>query len=294
MLAWLEITVTTSYGGGELAQGLLESLGCVGTAWVTVDSRSSRVIGYLPATEDVTEKLAWLMERLEEAHQSGYLPIPASVETQLLDAEAWETPLRETLPPLQIGTRFLITLTDDPITSSRLVLRLRSLGGFGTGHHPTTQMCLELLEGCEMEGKHVLDVGTGSGILAIAAAKLGAGEIVATDIDDAALEAARENAQRNGVAERIRLVKSDLVRQVNGVFDLVLSNLLTPLIKDLAWQLLSRRVLVPGGVWIGSGISAESWDEVRALLVKLNYCLQDARSANGWVAFRCHLVSATD
>ncbi len=294
MLAWLEITVTIPCGGEELAQGVLESIGCVGTAWVTADNRFSRIIGYLLATEDSTERLAWLMERLDEAHQSGWLPMPASVATQLLDGEEWEASLRESLPPLQIGSRFLITFTDDPVTSSRFVLRLRSLGGFGTGHHPTTRMCLELLEGCELTGKRVLDVGTGSGILAIAAAKLGAGEIVAADVDDAALEAAGENARRNGVAKRIRFVKSDLVRQVKGSFDLVLSNLLTPLIKDLAWQLLSHRALAPGGVWIGSGISAESWDEVRMLLVKLNYRLRDERSADGWVAFRCQLISAAD
>jgi len=131
----------------------------------------------------------------------------------------------------------------------------------------------------------VLDVGTGSGILAIASAKLGAREVVATDIDDAALDAAQENATRNGCIDFIRFVKSDLLRQVSGQFDIVLSNLLTPLIKDLAWQIKSRQVLAPEGLWIGSGVSVEGWKEVKPLLLKLGYRLVEERELAGWVAF---------
>lgn len=290
MLSWLQLTVTVPIDGAEMAVGLLDQIGCVGTAQKQDADGSVMVIGYLPSTEDATEKLVWLMERLEWAHQQGWLSAPASVTTQLLNADEWEAPLRESLPPLPIGDRFLILLTEDPAPpTDRIVLRLRSLGGFGTGHHPTTRMCLEFLEGFEVTGKRVLDVGTGSGILAIAAARLGAAEVVATDIDDAALEAAQENAKRNGVAERIRFVKSDLLRKVTGKFDLVLSNLLTPLIKDLAWQLRSKGALAEGGIWIGSGVSAEGWSEVKPLLSKLAYRLIAERVIDGWVAFEASI-----
>lgn len=290
MLAWLELAVTLPMDGAEMAHGLLEQLGCVGTAQRQNADGSVTVVGYLPSTEDATEKLAWLMERLEWAHRQGWLFAPASVTTRLLDADEWEVPLKESLPPLPIGDRFLVLLTDDPAPpTDRIVLRLQSLGGFGTGHHPTTRLCLELLENCAVAGKRVLDVGTGSGILAIAAARLGAAEVVATDIDDAALEAAQENAKRNGVAERIHFVKSDLLRKVTGKFDLVLSNLLTPLIKDLAWQLRSTRALSEGGIWIGSGVSTEGWKEVKPLLSKLGYRLIAERLVDGWVAFEASL-----
>ncbi|MCX7642985.1 MAG: 50S ribosomal protein L11 methyltransferase [Armatimonadetes bacterium] len=299
MLNWLEITVTTVPTNAEQVHGLLDTLGCVGTAQSFWSENSVRVTGYLPATEDVTEKLVWLQEQIDYALAHNWLLEPVTVTTCVLDSEDWEAPLREILPPLLVGSKFLIALTNDEVDNpeSRIVLRLRSLGGFGTGHHPTTRMCLEFLEetiGVEgwtlkngqATGKRVLDVGTGSGILAIAAVKLGAVEVVATDIDDAALEAARENAKRNGVEGKIKFVKSDLLRQVKGKFDIVLSNLLTPLIKDLAWQLKSREVLSCSGLWIASGISVEGWSEVKPLLAKLGYYLVEERELAGWVAFK--------
>ena len=287
MLTWLAIEVVTSLQGAEQVHGLLDALGCAGTAQTFEPEGTVRVVGYLPATEDVTEKLVWLQEKIDFAISHNWLPKFTSVTTRFLDAEEWEAPLREVLPPIPIGNRFLVVLTDDPVDDPghRIVLRLRSLGGFGTGHHPTTRMCLEFLEQCKVEGKRVLDVGTGSGILAIASAKLGAREVVATDIDDAALEAAQENAIRNSCIDFIKFVKSDLLRQVSGQFDIVLSNLLTPLIKDLAWQIKSHQTLAPEGLWIGSGVSVEGWKEVKPLLFKLGYRLVEERELAGWVAF---------
>ncbi len=291
MLAWLEIAVTTAPINAEQIHGLLDTLGCIGTAQNFESDNTVRIVGYLPATEDVTEKLVWLQEQVDYALAHGWLLNPVSITTRLLDSEEWEAPLREVLPPLSIGEKFLIALTDDAVDNpeERILLRLRSLGGFGTGHHPTTRMCLEFLENCQVAGKRVLDVGTGSGILSIAAAKLGAAEVVATDIDDAALEAAMENAKRNEVEGKIKFVKSDLLRRVSGQFDIVLSNLLTPLIKDLAWQLKSKEALTCDGLWIASGVSSEGWKEVKPLLTKLGYRVADERELAGWVAFKAKL-----
>ncbi len=291
MLAWLEIAVTTVPINAEQIHGLLDTLGCIGTAQNFESDNTVRIVGYLPATEDVTEKLIWLQEQVDYALAHGWLLNPVSITTRLLDSEEWEAPLREVLLPLSIGEKFLIALTDDAVDNpeEHILLRLRSLGGFGTGHHPTTRMCLEFLENCQVAGKRVLDVGTGSGILSIAAAKLGAAEVVATDIDDAALEAAMENAKRNEVEGKIKFVKSDLLRRVSGQFDIVLSNLLTPLIKDLAWQLKSKEALTCDGLWIASGVSSEGWKEVKPLLTKLGYRVADERELAGWVAFKAKL-----
>jgi ribosomal protein L11 methyltransferase len=287
MIAWLEITIVTATANAEQIYGLLDSIGCIGMAQTFEPDGTVRILGYLPATEDVTEKLVWLQEQIDFAAAHGWIFKPVSVTTRTLDAEEWEAPLREILPPLPIGQKFLVTLTDSDFDNpeNRIVLRLQSLGGFGTGHHPTTRMCLEFLENCQVAGKCVLDVGTGSGILAIASVKLGAASVVATDIDDAALEAAKENAKRNGVEGRIKFVKSDLLRQVEGQFDIVLSNLLTPLIKDLAWQLKYRKTLACDGLWIASGVSSEGWKEVKPLLTKLGYRIIAERELAGWVAF---------
>jgi len=184
MLVWLEIAVTTVPINAEQIHGLLDTLGCIGTAQNFESDNTVRIVGYLPATEDVTEKLVWLQEQVDYALAHGWLLNPVSVTTRLLDSEEWEAPLREVLPPLSIGEKFLIALTDDAVDNpeERILLRLRSLGGFGTGHHPTTRMCLEFLENCQVAGKRVLDVGTGSGILSIAAAKLGAAVVVGSNL----------------------------------------------------------------------------------------------------------------
>lgn len=290
MSAWLEVSVTLSPDGAELVHGLFDLLGSVGAAerW---GERTVKIIGYFVATEEATEKLASLMERLEEAYRDGWVKEKPRIESRILESEGWEASLRESLPPLKIGRRFLVTLTDEPVQDpeGRIVLRLQSLGGFGTGHHPTTRWCIELMEGFPIEGKRVLDVGTGSGILAIAAIKLGAKGVIAVDIDDAALEAARENAIRNGCIEKIRFVKSDLIRGVDGTFDFILSNLTAELIKDLAWQLRHRKALVESGVWVGSGISVERWDKVRQLLTKLGYHIMAEQGSGGWIAFAATL-----
>ncbi|MGQ9461997.1 MAG: 50S ribosomal protein L11 methyltransferase [Candidatus Fervidibacter sp.] len=287
MIEWLEISVITALQGTEQILALLDALRCSGTAQTFNRDGTVNITGYLPVTEDVTEKLVWLHEQIDYATAHGWLPKSVFVTTKTTDAEDWEAPLREVLPPLPIGDRFVIVLTDDPVDSSqsRIILKLRSLGGFGTGHHPTTRMCLEFLECLEVTNERVLDIGTGSGILAIAAAKLGAREVVATDIDDAALEAAQENASRNEVKDLVKFIKSDLLRQINGQFDIVLSNLLTPLVKDLAWQLKSKQTLTREGVWIGSGVSSEGWKEVKPLLSKLGYLIVEERELAGWVAF---------
>lgn len=289
MLDWLEISVNAPASDIELVNSLLDSIGCIGTAFVYETERNVRIVGYLPATEDATEKLALLMEKLEKATSDGLLSAPSTVTTKLLDAEEWEAHIRQALPPLKIGSRFLILFEDpsepSPLPEGRIILRLRSLGGFGTGHHPTTHLCLELLEECAVKDKRVLDIGTGSGILAIAAVKLGAAEVIATDVDDVALEAAKFNAELNGVTDRIQFLKSDLLRRVSGTFDIVLSNLLANLIKDLAFQIRTHRTFAKGGVWIGSGVSTEAWAQVKDLLFKLGYQFLDERRADGWVAF---------
>lgn len=292
MVAWLEIVIVTTTTNSEQICGLLDSMGCVGMAQTFEPDDKVRILGYLPATEDVTEKLVWLQEQIDFAAAHGWIFKSVSVKTRTLDAEEWEAPLREVLPPLSIGQKFLLILTDGDFDNpeNRIVLRLQSLGGFGTGHHPTTRMCLEFLENCQLAGKHVLDIGTGSGILAIASVKLGAASVVATDIDDAALEAAKENARRNGVEGRIKFVKSDLLRHVEGQFDIVLANLLTPLIKDLAWQLKSRKTLAHGGLWIASGVSSEGWKEVKPLLTKLGYRIVAERELTGWIAFEAKSI----
>ncbi len=134
--------------------------------------------------------------------------------------------------------------------------------GFGTGHHATTRLCLELLQELDLRGKRVIDVGTGSGILAIAASKLGAREIVAIDNDPDALRNARENVQRNGVG--VELLEQDLSAIALPPADVVVANLTKAVLQRFALKL--KRLVAPVGVLIVSGFSPGDVDDVAAAL----------------------------
>lgn len=143
---------------------------------------------------------------------------------------------------------------------------------FGTGLHPTTQMCLRELENHMQPGMTVLDLGTGSGILAIAAGKLGAQAVLALDVDDVAVRAAQENAHQNGLDQAITVARGSLplrdsgdLEAPQGPFDVVAANIVARVIMELAPELIEA--LKPGGTLIASGILDTTADEVEDCLV---------------------------
>ena len=137
---------------------------------------------------------------------------------------------------------------------------------FGTGHHPTTHMCLLELEKLVVHGAKVLDVGTGSGILSIAAARLGAEQILALDVDPLAIKAARANVRANGLRSTIKVSRRALAthKSTRGAFDLVVANIYTKVILEMASDLVAQ--VAPQGTMILSGIMAERAPEVESRL----------------------------
>jgi ribosomal protein L11 methyltransferase len=163
-----------------------------------------------------------------------------------------------------------------PATRDILIIIAPSTG-FGTGHHATTRLCLELLQTLELRSKRVIDVGTGSGVLAIAAAKLGASDVVALDNDPDALRNARDNVERNDVD--IQVLEADLAGIGLPPADVVLANLTSAVLQRFAASL--RRLVTPGGVLIASGFSPDDLDDVvRALNVSTCHTAHEA----GWAA----------
>ena len=182
-------------------------------------------------------------------------------------------PNREgSLQTIRIGRRLTVVPAGlDPLLDAQLIpIRIDAGTAFGNGAHPTTQLCLQSLERHLVPGASLLDLGTGTGILSIAAAKLGAGPILALDIDPEAVHIARENATLNQVAEKIRVEQGSLAQALSGEFGfarapLVVANILAGVIGEFFEQGLTR-VLTPGGWLILSGILHTQTPEIRARL----------------------------
>jgi ribosomal protein L11 methyltransferase len=191
---------------------------------------------YLPAAEDT----AATRRRIEEIlYFLGRLyPIPAPSFRKLEDKD-WATAWREHYHPFRVGQHLWIQpswIASADATGRQeddVVLTLDPGMAFGTGLHPTTQMCLQALEQLARPGIAVLDVGTGSGILSVAAAKLGASTVLGVDTDPQAVAAARENAAQNGVAAQVTVLQGSLGSIASRPWDLVLVNILAPVIVEM-------------------------------------------------------------
>ncbi len=189
-------------------------------------------------------------------------------------------------PPMRIGRRLVVV---PPWYRARSPGRLRIVIppalAFGTGHHPTTRACLTLLERTLPVAARVLDVGTGTGILAIAAAKLAAAGVVATDNDPWAVQQARANVRRNRVAGRVTVAQCDLAPRNRGTFDLIVANIDAPTIVRLCERL--PRLLREGGTLIASGFTRRDLHEVVASLHQAGLAVRERFGLHGWVALAC-------
>ncbi len=237
------------------------------------------VKAYLMDDAEAAGKVARVRSELGHLQAFGLGPID-EVMTRTIADEDWLESWKATFTPIRIG-RFLVrpTWSDATDDGALIALVLDPGMAFGTGLHPTTQACLERLSTLEVSGARVLDVGCGSGVLAIAAAKRGAGTVTAVDIDPLAVRATAENSATNGVTIA---VTAGGAADVAGTFDLVLANIVAPVLVRIAADLGAR--LAPAGTLVLAGIIADAEASVveafaaRGLLVT-------ARDARGdWVS----------
>ena len=304
--AWVEVSLKVD---GEMAEAVAEVLSRFAPNGIVTESTTIipdeegegrpagpvRVCGYLPADEHLEETRRRLEEALyflgrirpeEPLPQAEYRPIE---ETNWM--EAW----KKNYNPISVGDKLIVVPVwlESP-SDQRIPIRIEPGMAFGTGTHPTTQLCLELMEDLVQPGQPVIDIGSGSGILSIAALKLGASQALGVDIDPITIDSARQNAANNDISSGLELGVGSVEEILSGAFSirqapLVLANILAPvlirLMEDGLLELLS-----PGGVLVLSGILEEQWQgregdpSMQDALRKHDLQVASIRRRGEWVA----------
>ncbi|MCS6925619.1 MAG: 50S ribosomal protein L11 methyltransferase [Candidatus Binatia bacterium] len=267
---WLCVSVSVPVEAAETVASLLIALGSAGAIESIQEAPSQQgptttVQGFFPVWTDramLSDALTSFFRDTSVVLPHGTCPSPCFTE---ITDEAWSHSWRVHFPPLMVGDRFVVLPPWDtpPDDTERLVLIIDPGMAFGTGQHATTQSCLQAIETLARRvgiPSRALDVGTGSGILAIALAKLGVPSVWATDVDPLAIEEARKNIALNHVESQVMV--SDLTPEtLPGPFSLVVANLLAATLVTLAPSL--RAATVPGGHAILSGVLREQEAAVR-------------------------------
>ncbi len=309
-MKWMEITVLTSQEAKEAATEVLYRAGAAGV--VVEDTISPvlaedledytplgdillpldevRLIAYLPDTTSVLAVIESIRAEISALGEFGLDAGKAEVVAAEVEDEEWATAWKQYYRPIPVGEKLLIKPSwepDNPRWSGRLLIELDPGMAFGTGTHETTTMCLEILEGLDLSGKRLVDLGSGSGILAIAAARLGSAQVEALDYDPVAVRVARENVERNGVSHLVRVNESNLLAAVTDRYDVIVANIIARIIISALPEVVKH--LKADGTFVASGIIREKADQVAEELEQHGFEVLQRRDSGEWVAFVARL-----
>ncbi|WP_449445284.1 50S ribosomal protein L11 methyltransferase [Ureibacillus acetophenoni] len=243
------------------------------------------VKAYLPAFSFLAETVEEIKLALANLKNFDINIGDQVLQTNLVDEEDWATAWKQYYHPVKISERFTIVPTWEsyqPVSTDELIIELDPGMAFGTGTHPTTVMCLQALEKVVKKGDTVVDVGTGSGVLAIGAALLGARKVHALDLDEVAVKSALENVELNKVDHIIDVFHGNLLDSIHEPSDIVVGNLLAEIIMSFTDNAYS--IVKPGGKYITSGIIGFKKDEVKQALEKSGFVIEEVLMMEDWVA----------
>ncbi len=288
-MKWAQVTITTSQEASDAVANYLFERDATGIEIrdnLAPNSPSVTLISYFPADDLIGERVQDLREFLASLIQAGIDTHPAKVTLRSIEEDNWSEQWRSAFPPQKIGKRLVIAPTWDDVVPepSEVLIRLDPGMAFGTGQHPTTQLALELLEAAIKEGDVVADIGAGSGILAIAAAKLGVKRVDAVDLDATTIPIARNNIQLNKVESVIRLYQGDglnaLERQgeknvLGAKYSLIVANILAKVLLPVIPR--CPNFLEPAGRLILSGIMVQEVSQVETQLRAYGFQVLEVR-----------------
>lgn len=308
-MQWCEAVVHTTSEGSDIVSDIMMRFGAVGTEiidradvpdpskpgvyWELYDPKMLAAMpedvlvkGWFTQDEHTHDVLANLRQQLAglTAQADGLDFGTLALDFQDVADEDWAENWKKYYKPFRIGTRLVVKPSWETYAAKPedLVVELDPGMAFGTGTHETTGMCMEMLDKHLQSGMRVMDVGTGSGILAIAAAKLGAEKVLGVDIDPDAVKVAAENVLKNGVERQVRIIQGDLVKGEVMPCELAVANIVADAICMLAGPL--TRHLAPGGLFICSGIIREREQDVLDAALKAGYTVADRLTKGEWVA----------
>lgn len=316
-MKWTEVTVSTSNEAVEAVSNILMEAGASG---VKIDdaldyqnlkpdrygeiidldtiphvTSGAQVSAYYPETVFVPEILPTIKQRVSQLSNFGLNPAPNEVSMTALSDEDWTTAWKKYYHPVRV-TRYLTIVPSwedyQPAQSGELVLRLDPGRAFGTGTHPTTKLCLQALETVINGGEHLIDVGTGSGVLSIAAKAMGVGAVEAYDLDDVAVASAQTNLDLNPVAKDVKVAANDLLAGIDTQADIIVANILAEIIIPLVPQ--ARQNLKRGGYFITSGIIDDKFQTVLTALTDAGFQIAQHTQMGDWHGIVAYLPTDED
>ncbi len=293
-MAFWQLTVPTSPETSEGLTNFLWEQGALGVVEEEGPVSPARLRAFFPDGAPSTELVASVREYAVGLRALGLRTAPGDVEIAPLLEEAWASAWQQSFPARAVGRRLWVKPPWEAAeVPGRLTVVIEPGRAFGTGHHGSTEGCLALLDEAIADTRpdRVLDIGTGTGILAVAAVKLGASHVVAVDVDPDAVAAARVNASRNSCADRIDLIMAgpESIRDARP-FPLVLANLLAHTHVALAPHY--RRLAAPGGLLILGGILEHEDKDVIAALEPAGFARLERLVIEGWSSLLLEATAA--
>ena len=301
---WIEVTIITSSEAVEAVSAMLYNTGVEGvsildpldliyrrdhtTDWdyfdeTIIDTNSGVVIkGYYKKDEKFEDHLEEIKTGVNNLPKFGLDKGVGSVTSEKVNEEDWENNWKKYYKPIKVGEKIVIKPIWEEYSkkSDEIIVELDPGMAFGTGSHETTRMCIKALERHVDANSTVFDIGTGSGILAIAAAKLGAKKVIGVDLDPVAVDSAKQNVSYNDI-DNIEILYGDLMEVVKGKANIVIANIMADIIMFLTKQV--KAFIVEGGYFISSGIILSKKDEVINKLTECGFKIEEINIEGEWV-----------